>query len=162
MPVSVFCCLHHQMLFTLGREILITLNLQNIIGRVSQHNPYEQLDLPGFKKPFFFFNVCSHSLPCLFSFWFCFKPCGTINTESVSFFLFFFFLFQLPDAVCRLLYDPWGVLGYVWWLVIPQAEGANELQGCLSRSVWQNLQSCQALSLNDLIKQSGKDEFTYS
>lgn len=101
MTVSVFCCLHHQMLFTLGREILITLNPQNTIGWASQHNPYEQLDLPGFKKPFFFFfsNVCSHSLPCLFSFWFCFKPCGTINTESVSFFLFFF-LFISASRCC--------------------------------------------------------------
>lgn len=164
MTVSVFCCLHHQMLFTLGREILITLNPQNTIGWASQHNPYEQLDLPGFKKPFFFFFKMFALIACPVCFLFdsVSNPAAQLILNLSLSSCFFFFLFQLPDAVCRLLYDPWGVLGYVWWLVIPQAEGANELQGCLSRSVWQNLQSCQALSLNDLIKQSGKDEFTYS
>lgn len=103
MPVSVFCCLHHQMLFTLGREILITLNPQNIIGRVSQHNPYEQLDLPGFKKPFFFFLMFALiACPVCFLFDSVSNPAAQLilSLSLSSCFFFFYFSFQMLYADC--------------------------------------------------------------
>lgn len=111
MTVTVFCCFHHYMLLPLGKEIMIMLNPWNIIGRVSQCNPCEQLYLLVFKKRFWWGLFCwifaIRTLPWFFFYIFYFKSCGTISTVSQS--LFFFPFFFSPVSRCCTQIAIWPV-----------------------------------------------------